>query len=246
MKTWLIINDLQIPFHDALALRVVLDFARQIKPYGIILNGDIIDAYQFSEFDKNPLEKATVLVEQRLARWLMGSLAPHATERWWLGGNHEDRLRRYMWKHAPKFAGLAELTFPALFHLGDHGFKWKEYGGHVMLGKLMVTHGSIVSKHSGVSGKNHLEKYGTSILHGHTHRLGVYYKRDVRGVHAAWENGCLCRLDPEYDQFPNWQHGISVVHVGERGFFSVQQLPIIDRRMLFYGRERVAVGRGRG
>ena len=56
-----------------------------------------------------------------------------------------------------------------------------------MLGKLMVTHGSIVSKHSGTSGKNHLEKYGTSILHGHTHRLGVYYKRDVRGVPGVAE-----------------------------------------------------------
>ena len=51
----------------------------------------------------------------------------------------------------------------------------------------------------------------------------------------AYENGCLCRLDPKYVQFPDWQQGFSVVHVDEGGFFNVQQIPILNRRCFFYG-----------
>ena len=102
----------------------------------------------------------------------------------------------------------------------------------------MVTHGDLVLKHSGQSAKAHFEKYGTSILHGHTHRLGIYYKRDVRGIHAAYENGCLCRLDPEYAIHPNWHHGFSMVQVEEGGFFYVEQIPILNRKTLFYGGKR--------
>ncbi len=234
MKIWVITNDWQIPFHDEPVLDLVIDFIRDLKPYGIILNGDIIDAYQLSEFSKDPLEKSNVVTEQRIVRKYMGKLES-IKEKWWHGGNHEDRLRRYIWNHAPKFAGLEEMTFTHLFHLKDHGFQWKEYGGYQYLGKLMVTHGSLVSKHSGQTGRAHMEKYGTSILVGHTHRLGVYYRRDVRGIHAAYENGCLCQLNPEYDQFPNWMQGFSVVHVDDGGFFNVQQIPIIDRKCFFYG-----------
>jgi predicted phosphodiesterase len=238
MRTWVVLSDIQIPFQDQRVLDLVTDFVRDLKPHGVILNGDIVDCYQLSEFSKDPLEKASLVQEQRESGQLMRKLS-FVKEKWWLGGNHEDRLRRYMWNHASKFDGLEELTFPSLFHLGDYGFKWKEYGGHIDLGKLMVTHGSLVSKHSGQTGRAHMEKYGTSILVGHTHRLGVYYRRDVRGVHAAYENGCLCQLNPEYDHHPNWQQGFSVVHTDDGGFFNVQQVPILHRKCFFYGNTMV-------
>lgn len=239
MHTWVIAGDFQIPFHDKPVVQVFVDVVRELKPHGVILNGDVIDCYTISEFSKDPLSTADLAKEQKLVSGLMAQVAPHTKERWWLGGNHEDRVRRYIWNHAPKFAPLDELTFPALFHLGDHGFRWKEYGGAVMLGKLMVTHGNSVSKHSGQTARAHMEKYGTSILVNHTHRLGAFFKRDVRGVHGAWENGCLCGLNPEYDQHPNWQQGFSIVQVDPvTGFFNVQQLPVLNRKTVFYGTTR--------
>jgi predicted phosphodiesterase len=239
MRTWVVLSDIQIPFQDQKVLDLVTDFVRDLKPHGVILNGDITDSYRLSRFTKNPftedpINRNDLVQEQREAGRLLKKLEK-APEKWWLGGNHEDRLRKYIWDKAPEFAGLSELTFPKLFHLSDYGFKWKEYGGHLDLGKLMVTHGSLVSKHSGQSGRAHMEKYGTSILVGHTHRLGVYYRRDVRGVHAAYENGCLCQLNPSYDHHPDWQQGFSVVHTFDHGGFNVQQVPILHRRGFFYG-----------
>ncbi len=153
-------------------------------------------------------------------------------------------MKRYIWENAEKFKKLgasfmAATTFPSLFHLDDYGFEWLEYGEAVMLGKLMVTHGDLVSKHSAWSGKMTLEKYGTSVMVGHTHRLGVYYKRDIRGVHGAWENGCLCSLTPEYVRHPNWMQGFSVVHVEPNGFFSVQQIAILPGPSFFYGKDKI-------
>jgi hypothetical protein len=72
---------------------------------------------------------------------------------------------------------------------------------------------------------------------GHSHRLGVYYQTNVRGVHASYENGCLCDLKPEYVNYPNWQQGFSVVSVDDGGWFNVQQIPILNRHRFYYGSE---------
>ena len=52
---------------------------------------------------------------------------------------------------------------------------------------------------------------------------------------------CLCRLDPEYAQDPDWQQGFSVVHVEDNGFYHVQQIPILKQSMFFYGREKISL-----
>ena len=243
-RTWLVLNDIQFPFHDRKVMGLVEGFAKDLKPHGVILNGDIVDCYEISTYDRNPLTQATLDKEAKLAMGLMERLAAVSTECWWIGGNHEDRLRRFLWKHAASFkqmgsratiAAMGVLDFPALFRLGEHGFRWRPYGGAVMLGKLMVTHGMMVRTQSAASGRAHFERFGTSVLIGHTHRLGVYYRTNVRGVHAAYENGCLCSLTPEYAQHPDWQQGLSVVHVDTNGWYNVQQIPILNRQRFYYG-----------
>lgn len=235
-QTWVVMNDIQIPFHDDRALSNVLRFVADLRPYGVILNGDVVDCYAISDFSKDPLKRADLDLEIRGAGQLMEQLAKFTTKRIWIGGNHEDRLRRYMWKNAPALAVVPGQDFPTIFRLSDHGFSWLEYGDIYNLGKLLVTHGSIVSKHSAFTAKAHMEKYGSSVLVGHTHRLGTFYRRDIRGVHVAIENGCLCRLTPEYVQHPNWQQGFSVVHVDPKTrFFNVQQIPILPGGAFYYG-----------
>jgi predicted phosphodiesterase len=238
MKTWLVLNDIQIPFHDPKVLDLALGFAQDLKPHGVILNGDVTDCYSLSDFSKNPVQDKDIDKEVKIAGELMDQLAKIAKERVWLGGNHEDRLRRYLWNRAPALKKRGVDDFEDRFQIKDHGFIWKPYGAIQMLGKLTVTHGSLVSKYSGQTARYHFDRYGTSILIGHTHRLGVYYRTNVRGAHAAYENGCLCRMNPEYVQHPDWQHGFSVVHVDEQGMFNVQQVPILKRRVFFYGNQK--------
>ena len=238
LETWVVMNDLQIPFQDKKVLEAVVTFSLFIKPDGLILNGDVVDCYSLSDFDKNPATEATLNREIRESADLMSKLEPIPIK-WWLGGNHEDRLRRVLWQN-PKFAAIEKLDFPKLFDLETYGFKWKPYGGIIKLGSLIVTHGSMVLKHSGWTAREHFMKYGSSVLIGHTHRLGTYYRTNAKGVHAAWENGCLCKLTPEYAQAVDWQQGFSVIHL-DGNMFSVQQIPIVNRKFFFYGGERYLV-----
>ena len=95
LQTWAVLGDIQIPWQDKPVLDLVLAFLRDLKPYGVILNGDVTDCYPISEFTKNPLSHVGLNREIREAAWLMSALDQMGIkDRWWLGGNHEDRLRR--------------------------------------------------------------------------------------------------------------------------------------------------------
>ena len=239
-KKWIVLSDLQIPFEDGPVLwDLVVPFIRELRPYGVILNGDVVDNYEISDYSKDPKQRdaASLAREREGAERLMKALAPVTKERIWLGGNHEDRFRRYVWSRIPELvAADMASSFESAFRLKEYGFRWKPYGQHYMLGKLLVTHGFLVRGASGASGRAHFEKLGTSVLHGHTHRLGVYHKTNQGGDHAAYENGCLCRLDGlDYAQFPDWQQGFSVVDVFEGGLFNVNLIRILARKLFVFG-----------
>ena len=238
MRVYLVTNDWQIPFHDEQVIdNIVLPFTHWLRPDGWIWNGDIVDCYSLSSFDKNPLSEATLTKEIDTADRYMREVKKikSITERIWIGGNHEDRVRRAIWKQKEKLPLDSDATFQSLFRIPENGFAYYPYGCVYNLGCLDVTHGSVVRMHSGWSAKAHFDKRGGSVMIGHTHRLGIYYRTNAKGTHAAYENGCLCRLDTEYVQDPDWQQGLSVVRVGEKGFFNVQQVPIINRNFMMYG-----------
>lgn len=238
MKVWAVISDVQIPWQDKKVLNLVTDFIRDLKPDGVILNGDVVDCYLISDYDKDPARIKSWGLKREMAEAAeLMSRFKNIPERWWLGGNHEQRWTRIQWRF-PAFEGMLQ-DFDEAFHMTDHGFAWKPYGGMLNLGKLIVTHGSLVSKHSGQTARQHFDKYGNSVLVGHTHRLGSYFRTNHRGMHGAYENGCLCRLDPEYVQAPDWQQGFSVVHVFDDGMFDVNLIPVLKRRTFFYGGQRV-------
>lgn len=236
MKTWVLLSDLQIPWQDKKAVELALTFAEEIQPHGVVLNGDIVDCYDLSDFDKNPKRDFSQEGEIRESGELMERLAKVTKERWYIQGNHEDRLRRTLWRN-PKLAHIPHLQFENLLPTRGVRVPTQLYGGVLKLGRLLVTHGSSVSKHSGWSARAHFEKYGQSVLIGHTHRQGMYVKTNARGTHYSYEGGCLCRLDPEYITHPDWQHGFSVVRVEDNGQFSVQLIPILNRT-LYYGGDR--------
>lgn len=238
----IIINDLHIPFHDKPVTNLVLDFIRQERPDQVLLNGDVVDCYTVSSFNKNPLTQAGLKREIREAGEIMEYLSC-INSKLWIGGNHEDRLRRYIWGKAPELAELDELSFAQLFHLDRYGFKWLEYGDIHQIGKLSVTHGNLARKHSGETARAHFDTFGRSVLVGHTHRLGAYYKTRLGKPYVAFENGCLCGLNPEYVKHPDWQHGFAIVHHDDAtGQFAAQQIPVFKVKgepRFYYGKELV-------
>jgi predicted phosphodiesterase len=245
-KRIVVLSDIHIPFEDSDALNAAINYTRAFKPDLIILNGDVLDCYALSSYTKDPenawatvaVERDRGLIVQRTCR----EITPNVI---WLGGNHEvrwDKAISHELEH-PSPRGKAVLEVLAGGEISPQraferffvasGVTWKPYGWRVELanGNLVVTHGFRLSAHSAYSARMHLERLGVSVIIGHTHRMGAYHNANLRGKQGAWENGCLCDMNPEYMQFPNWQQGFSTVTVnGDR--FHVTQVPIVGGKVV--------------
>jgi predicted phosphodiesterase len=226
-------TDEHFPFQDDRAREVAMQIVQDFQPDLLITLSDGIDFYNISAFDKNPTRVATNL-QKEIDAWVKGQLewssaAPSAKKKAVLG-NHEDRLRRYLWRH-PEIASLDELKFESLLKFDKLGIEWSgnDYGyDEILLHKrLLVKHGHLIRNKSAMSGYAELEKerFTTSVLTGHTHRGGVSYVSTRFGIQAAYEGFCLCKLDPEYTSNPNWQQGITLFEVNDN-WLSVEPIPI--------------------
>jgi predicted phosphodiesterase len=228
----LVLSDLHIPYHDRHAWDLTLAIVGYVKPDHVCLAGDVIDAYMLSLFDRDPNRYADGGLQEELDQWrrmarMLRSETGDAGRMTFLPGNHEDRLRRYIWRH-PELHGIRALELPMLMDLESYGIEYHEYEIS-LLPSLIVRHGRIVRKHSGMSAKAELEheKYAVSTITGHTHRLGSHYARTRRGVVKAMENGCLCDLEPEYVRHPDWHHGCTLVTHWGKDAFHADEVPYL-------------------
>lgn len=210
----IIIGDIQMPFHDEATLAAVERFWDDFKPHIEVYNGDIFDLYTVSPFDKNPSRRFRLQDELDLVRsWLTKRVERNPdARRIFIEGNHEDRLRRWLWRHGEELASLRSLSPEELLGLNALGFERLNYMSRLDLLGFQVEHGYRASRSAAYP--MNVARYmaiavGSSGLTNHTHRFSVYSWSDVRGDHTYIENGCLCQLSLEFAAFPNWQHGFT-------------------------------------
>ena len=227
----IIINDTQRPFQDKKTLAAVERFWNDFAPDLEVYNGDIIDLYTLSVFDKNPSRRFTLKDELDDTRgWLeeRATANPDA-RRVFIEGNHEDRLRRWLWRNA-ELAGLAELNVEGLLGLADVGAEHLPYMSVLDFLGFRIEHGfkTSASKAFPTAVARWMAlATSSSGLCGHTHRFGIYSWTDSRNSHSYIENGCLCMTNLEYAPFPNWQHAFTygVVHNNKVHLFPIQIYP---------------------
>ena len=242
-------GDSHMGMEDERALACVLGIAHAAQPDIVVHMGDLLDAYFLSRFDKNPDHASRIQDEIDAARSHLHHVAqivPRA-RRVLLEGNHEARLEKAIWGMPGTASEIGRLTafrqamtWPSLLGTDQVGWEWiptaKQSRTPVLPG-FITKHGSVVRKWSGQSGKGEWEKYGTTGISGHVHRLGTFYHRDANGAHVWVETGCTCSLEPDYCQDPNWQQGCAVItwdDAGER--FNVEPIYIQDGRAVWRGR----------
>lgn len=245
--TAVILNDTHNPFQDQRALKEVELFLGDLQPGLLIYAGDLCDFYGLSKFDKNParankLQKDLDSTKAMIKRQRL--LLPN-TRMIEEDGNHDDRLRRYLWSGAPALASLDCLTIEGLYGLADNGVEHVNYEEGINInGIFNVLHGDLVRAHSGYTAKGMYDKHGGCGIHGHTHRGGTYLRRDRSGTYGWWENYCLCSLDPDWIKNPNWQQGFSLVHFTKDRFW-VEAVQIINKKFMYGGKVYGAGGKKR-
>jgi len=165
----LFIPDTHIPYHDLKAWELLLKVGKSFKPDHIIIGGDFIDNYTVSSHDKNP-NRALKLEEEvnETKKCLDQVKALKAKSNVFIGGNHEDRLERYLMAKAPELFNF--ISTDKVLGLDEKGFVYVPYKQTYTIGKLNVTHDT------GTAGQySHykaLDVFQHNVVINHTHRIG--------------------------------------------------------------------------
>lgn len=238
----LFLSDIHAPFHDNIAVDVAVQFARFWKPHYLFLMGDILDCYSVSRFSKDPRRKLDLQTEADEAREILTTIrraVGDACKVYYIEGNHEYRVTKFLWSKAPELAHLRSLNIEGLLGLETLNIKYVPQGKMEYHG-FIVKHGHIVRKWSGYSARAELEAAGKSGASGHTHRLSQIYRTDTTGVYTWVETGCLCDTSPEYGEGKtmDWQHGFAYGMFRKNDdHFVVHTLPIVKGSVIFGERE---------
>ena len=239
-----IANDFHYPYQDDKVIKLWFKFLEDFKPDTVIINGDLLDCWALSKFDKNPKEGRKFKEEVDMGESFFQELRltlPKA-HLVYIFGNHEYRLQKYIVQQAPELIWFEGLSLQDLMHLHKYDVEVVNSGlkeSFYQYGDLFVGHYNKVSKHGGYTVKNLIDDYGVSLLQAHTHRFGLHIRKtlDNRWI-GGYENGCMCNLSPSYMLSPNWCHGFSVVFKEKNdGRFQVVQVPIIKGKFFFGTKE---------
>jgi len=209
--------------------------ARKYKPDQFIINGDLVDFYSLSKFDKNPERKTSCFEEIKMAKKVLANIRKSLpnTKIVYLEGNHENRLQRFLWRNAPEMEEFPELELKNLLKLKQKkiqfikvdGDYWKTDTGHYNIGDVLIMHGdnklngASLSKYSGYSVKNTmLGGVQQSVIINHNHRLALIFHSTPYSCLTGMEAGCLCDLTGT----ANWQNGFVTFELKKNKMFNPQ------------------------
>jgi len=223
----LVISDIHAPYHDTDALIAALELGVHERVDTVYVNGDLIDFFSVSHWQNDPRERdirGELVAAYEILRTIKSAL-PRA-KLIVKGGNHEDRLERYMWVRAPDLLGLQVhswswiLSHPECFGVTSKPIVFDSvdcirparFGKH-----LWVLHGHEFGKHQVFNPVNaargaFMRTYECTLV-GHHHQTSEHTTRTVGDrLIGTWSVGCLCDLHPRYCPINwRWNHGCALL-----------------------------------
>lgn len=228
------LSDLHVPFHDEAVVDAAVRLIEDVRPHRVVLNGDVADFFQLSRFNTGR-EREDQLQEEidaaNAIRRRVREAAPDATLDE-TEGNHDNRVQSFVRSHAKALGSLRALHPRELFHWRELDIRGHPGAGFLLRRWFLVKHGDVVRSDAMATAKAELLKAGLSGVSGHTHRLGTYRRAAYRQLQWT-EQGCMCRLEPDYVVGPpNWTQGIAVGEFSRRQeTFAVHEVPFVDGRL---------------
>lgn len=226
----LVSSDHHSQWLDKFSWHVFLDTAKRMQPDVIVLNGDVLDCHDISRWPQDPTAGKDLQGEVNFCRNMLKQVrdaCPNAAI-YWIEGNHEWRLIKYLTNAAPGLAGLRSLEFGPLMGLDEYqinvvarrGFRresprvadkrnYKVFGDRA----LIVTHGS---QCGGNPARSELMKWGITGISGHIHRPHVASSGDLFKTHTWTTTGAMCRreLADTYNENPvGWSNGFAYAEI---------------------------------
>lgn len=240
-RVW-VISDLQVPYHDKRAVDAVAQCIADMKqPNDIVLTiGDEMDFPTISRWTQGtPGEYERTIGKDRDAtvEILKDLQVQHM-----IRSNHTDRLFAAIMRRIPGLLGLPEVELENFLRLPELGITFHKEAYNVAPGWYAM-HGDEagVSQNAGTTAAGLARKTGSSVVCGHTHRMGlVPTTTSVNGAvtRTLWgfEVGNLMDLrQAHYTKgIANWQQGFGLLYVDKKKV-TPAPVPIINRSFVVEG-----------
>ncbi len=227
-----VLPDIHCPAHNQLLMWAILAFLKDYQPDVIIFIGDVADVFALSAWPNPPRSVKNIQAELDETRRLVDKIlsVSKCKHAYYIMGNHEDRVFRYLKNVAPGAATILDFNTrePVLSFHGLMGYKIGApvtfiydlaeqggFGGGLRVNDDMTFHhGFIVRPNPGASPRADSARFGQSTTTGHTHRLGFSAVAVNNTVVRAIELGHL--VDPNHaylayaNMLNNWHPGFGV------------------------------------
>jgi len=250
-QRWLILPDMQIPYHDAASIRAVLAYASEQRWDGCLILGDFLDLNELSHFNKGmPRKKRVDSLKNSYAQGnkvldaIQEAVRAHNKKARFvfLEGNHEYRAEVFIDENE-EFEGFLEVE--ENLRLAERGFEylksWSK-GKLFKIGKAYFHHGLYTNMYHA---KKMATQFGVPIFYGHTHdvqEFPVVLWGDNKFI-TGKSLGCLCKRQPWMRGRPqNWQQAFAVFDIFPDGYFQETTYKIFKHR--FFADGKMYDGRG--
>ena len=239
----LFFGDLHIPQSDSRALETMWNYTNEERFDKIVIGGDLVDFESVSNFVRDPNQR-DLKKEIEYARTFLADLRnrfPKA-QIFYIQGNHEFRLERFVQTKAPELWNLDELSVSNLLRLDQSNIIWinnhdiiMKVGQPFKIGHLYHLHGHEVRVNWNAVNIARLIylKTQANVIMGHHHTSQEYTQRILNGdTHICTSVGCLSSLVLPYSIVNNWNHGFATIEYNVSGSFTVQNKKIIDNTVV--------------
>ncbi len=229
---------------DVKALEAVLIVAEEFQPELIINLGDTLDADKVSRFQSEEDAVSLQVERDSWGEWverLHDVCSPD--KHFVLLGNHDLRYRKTCLT-IPGLTDIEELSMKNILYCRELGLETPVDGLYINPSgdslypdaQQYMFHGGMARKYAGSSARAQSLKYSViNVAVGHAHRTALIVQRTDRGLVRGLEIGCLCRLDPSYDAFPDWSNSIAT-GVIDMGYSDLAHVLIDRGRFVFNGK----------
>ena len=233
-KRCLILSDIHAPFHDEKAVEAAVNYGKEKKIDTLILNGDCLDFFSISRWEKNPLDRCFG-EELKIAKAMFNYLRKTFPKARIIfkDGNHEERWLKFMTVKAIELLDVECFSLPQLLSLAH--FKIEHLGEKrpILLNgnDFCVIHGhEFYGAGSGVNwARGYQQKTKMNTISGHLHRPQDHVENMPNGdVMESYASGCLCDLNPDYSPLNNWGHSFIYAEKKGKQKTKIQNIRIVN------------------
>ena len=222
MRRILIIPDLQIPYHDEVAVRNVIKFSKIFKADQTVTLGDEMDMQELGRWSEGKADWfAQTLDENRnLTVDILWELGVSDMIR----SNHTDRLYNQISSKIPALGSLPELRFERFLKMDELGIKfWRD--DMPIAPNWIAVHGdhTPIKPQGGLSALEGARRRGKNVISGHTHRAGRSAFTEATGgrvgriLHGVECGHLMDVRKASYTKgVAQWQQAFAIMYVHEK------------------------------